>query len=246
MSDYKIPSFLKKDGDALVYDGEGEFQFITNEDYWTTKNAFLVGDLVNIIGILDYTIVDSKGKNNGLHPFKFPTVMLTRPSSIEKLKQVKLIKTAPIDDYRVLHYKKGDQVIVSVKVPQDIQNVEDIMKLFLISGHIPTTIPYDKIQDYFPESIKINGANFGVDLNLFGIMISELCRNKNNLEQPFRVSKNNNMLDYKTISIKELPKLISPFDSLISENWDRSAIGACLTKDKQTNSPLQRILTGSY
>ena len=119
------------------------------------------------------------------------------------------------------------------------------MKLFLISGHIPSTIPYDKIQDYFPESIRINGANFGVDLNLFGIMISELCRNKNNLEQPFRMSKNNNMLDYKPISIKELPKLISPFDSIISENWDRSAIGACLTKGKQTNSPLQKVLMGS-
>ena len=240
----EIPKFLKQEEDSLIFDGEGEFQFIVPEDYFTTKNAFLIGDLVNIIGILDYTIVSPNGKNNGLNPFKFPTVMLTRPSAIEKLKQVKLVKTAPIDDYRIFHYRKGDQVIVSTKVPQDIQNVEDIMKLFLISGHIPCTIPYDKIQDYFPESIRLNGSNFEVDLHLFGVMISELCRTKGDLETPFRLSKNNNMLDYQPMSVKEIPKLVSPFESLISENWDRSVQGAILTKGKTSNSPLEKILMG--
>ena len=244
MSDYKVPDFLKREGEALIFDGDGEFQFIVPEDYFATKNAFLVESMINIIGILDYTIIDSKGKNNGLHPFKFPTVLLTKPCAMDNLKQVKLTKTSSIDDYRVLHYRRGDKVIVSVNTPQDIQNVEDIMKLFLISGHIPTTIPYDKIQDYFPESIKINGANFGVDLNLFGIIIGELCRDKKNLEQPFRLSKNKDMLDYLPMTVKEVPKMISPFDSLISENWEKSAMGACLTKGKQTESPLQKVLMG--
>ena len=244
MSDYKIPSFLKREENSLVFDRDGEFQFIVPEDYFNTKNAFIVDDMINIIGILDYTLVDTNGKNNGLHPFKFPTVFLTKPSSIEKIQQVKLLKTSSIDDYRILHYKRGDKIIVSVKVPQEIQYVEDIMKLFLISGHIPTTIPYDKIQDYFPESIKINGGNFGVDLSLFGVIIAELCRNKKNLEQPFRLSGNKDMLDYTPMSVKDIPKLISPFDSLISENWERSAIGACLTKGKSTNSPLQKVLMG--
>ena len=118
------------------------------------------------------------------------------------------------------------------------------MKLFLISGHIPCTIPYDKIQDYFPESIRLNGSNFEVDLHLFGVMISELCRTKGDLETPFRLSKNNNMLDYQPMSVKEIPKLVSPFESLISENWDRSVQGAILTKGKTSNSPLEKILMG--
>ena len=239
-----IPKFLKRDGDSLLFDQDGEFQFFCPEDYFSTKNAFLVEDMVNIIGILDYTIVDSKGKNNGLHPFKFPTVMLTRPCAIDKLKQVRLIKSAPIDDYRVLRYKKGDAVVVSTKVPKDIQNVEDIMKLFFISGHIPCTIPYDKIQEYLPESIDINGSNFNVDLNLFGIMIGELCRTKGNIQQQFRLSKDKDMLNYTTLSVKEIPKLVSPFESVISENWDRSIIGATLTKGKSSNSPMEKVLMG--
>lgn len=239
-----IPGFLKQEGDSLVFNQEGEFQFIVPEDYFNTKNAYMIGDYVNIIGILDYTIVDKNGKNNGLNPFSFPTVMLTRPSAIEKLKQVKLTKYSSIDDYRVLHYVKGDQVIVSTKVPQDVQNVEDIMKLFLISGHIPTTIPYNMIQNYFPESMRLNGNNFSTDLNLFGVMISELCRSKSNLEIPFRLSKNNNMMDYKPMPVTQVPKLVSPFESLISENWDRSIIGATLTKGKQANSPMEKVLMG--
>ena len=239
-----IPGFLKREKDSLLFNGEGEFLFYIPEDYFATKNAFLVGEYINVIGILDYTVIDKNGKNNGLHPFKFPTVFLTRPSSMENIKNVKLIKTAPIQDYRVLHYKKGDAVVVSTKVPQDIQNVEDIMKLFCISGHIPVTIPYDKIQDYFTESIKLNGSNFEIDLGLFGVVISELCVDKKNNEVAFRLSKNNNMLDYKPLPIAQRPKLVSPFESLISENWDRSVIGATLTKGKSTNSPLEKVLMG--
>lgn len=242
----QIPGFLKRDGDSLLFNGEGEFIFYCPESYFDTKNAFLIGEYVNIIGILDYTVVDKNGKNNGLNPFKFPTVFLTRPSAIEKIKQVKLIKTAPIQDYRAFHYKNGDKVVVSTKVPQDIQNCEDIMKLFLISGHIPVTIPYDKIQDYFPESIRLNGSNFDVDLNLFGVMISEICRDKKNLENPFRLAKNSNMLDYQPMAVNRVPKLVSPFESLISENWDRSIIGATINtkKGKDTNSPLEKVLMG--
>lgn len=239
-----IPKFLKLEGESLVFNEDGEFIFYVPEDYFATKNAFIVEDMINIIGILDYTIVDSKGKNNGLHSFKFPTVMLTKPSAIEKIKQVKLIKSAPIQDYRVMHYRKGDQVIVSIKVPQDIQNVEDIMKLFLISGHIPCTIPYDRIQDYFPESIAINGSNFNIDYNIFGVVIGELCRTKKNLEVPFRLSGDKDLLNYQPMSVKDIPKLVSPFESLISENWDKSIIGASLTKGKISNSPLEKVLMG--
>lgn len=239
-----IPKFLKQEGSSLVFNEEGEFLFFCPESYFTTKNAFLVDDMVNVIGILDYTIVKANGKNNGLHPFKFPTIFLTKPAAIEKLKQIRLIKTAPIQDYRVFHYRKGDEVIVDTKVPQDIQNVEDIMKLFLISGHIPCTIPYDKIQDYFPESIALNGSNFEVDLNLFGVMISELCRNSKKLEEPFRLAKEKDMLNYTPMSVKDIPKLVSPFESTISENWDKSLIGAVLTKDKTSNSPLEKVMMG--
>ena len=238
----EIPDFLKKDGNALLFNKEGEFIFYVPENYFTTKNAFLVGEYVNIIGIMDYTIIDSKGKNNGLHPFKYPTVMLTRPSSIEKLK---LTKTASIQDYRALHYKKGDQVVVSVRTPQNIQNVEDITKLFIITGHIPPTIPYDKIQNYLIDSIDINGSNFGVDLHVFGIMISECCRSKADVEVPFRYAKEKDMCNFKSIAIQDSPRFLSPYQSINSENWDKAVVNATLNDGKEVHSPMEKILMGT-
>ena len=242
---YQVPNFLKREGDGLVFNQDGEFIFYVPQDYFNTNNAFLVDDYINIIGVLDYTIANKNGKNNGLHPFKFPTVFLTKPSAIEDLKQIKLIKTAPVQDYKALHYKKGDFVVISVKVPQNIQNMEDIMKLFFISGHIPPTIPYNTIQNYFPESLELNGGgSFNVDIGLFGVIIAGVCRSSKDLAIPFRLSKSNDMLDYTPVSVQNLPKLNSPFDSLISENWDRSIIGASLTKEKSTQSPLEKVLMG--
>ena len=57
-------------------------------------------------------------------------------------------------DYRLLIFEKGDAVVVSTKVPQNIANVEDFYRIFL-TGKLPTTIPYDKLQDYFTESMKL-------------------------------------------------------------------------------------------
>lgn len=241
---YQVPSFLKREGEGLVFTGDGEFIFYVPENYFTTKNAFLVGEYVNILGVMDYTIVDKKGKNNGLNPFSFPTVMLTKPSAIKKLKQVKLTKTADVQDYRSMHYKKGDFVVVTTKVPQAIQNVEDIIKLFLITGHIPPTIPYDKIQDYFSKSIRLNGSSFGVDLNVIGILISEACRSKKNIEIPFRLAKDKDMCNYRSISVQNSPRFISPFTSIISENWDKAVINAALNGDKDVYTPMEKILMG--
>ena len=52
------------------------------------------------------------------------------------------------------------------------------------------------------------------------------------------------MLNYTPMSVKDIPKLVSPFESTISENWDKSLIGAVLTKDKTSNSPLEKVMMG--
>jgi hypothetical protein len=50
---------------------------------------------------------------------------------------------------------------------------------------------------------------------------------------------------YKLISIKLIPNYISPYTSIISENWDESLISAILMKDKEDlpYSPLEKIVT---
>lgn len=237
---YDIPKFLKRKDDSLLFANEGEFVYYVPEIYFERKDAIIIGEYVNLIGILDYAIFDKNGNNSGLKRFNFPTVFLSKPGSIEKLKNVKLTDSSDKQDYRLLKYKKDDIIVVSVKVPQSIANVEEFYKIFL-TAHLPTTIGYDIMQEYFTDSIELNGSSYGLSLQLFGIIISEMCRDKNDIYKPFRLSKNNNMNDYKAISIKDVPKLISPHSSITSENWDEAVVNAIITKNMKS-SPMEKLL----
>ena len=237
-----IPKFLKKEGDSLLFNNDkGEFVFYVPEIYFERKNALIIGEFVNLIGILDYAIFDDKGKHGGLKPFRFPTVFLSKPNTIEKLKDVKLTATSSKQDYRLLKYKKGDQIVVSTKVPQSIINTEEFYGLFL-GGKLPTTISYDKLHEYFTENIELNGASYGITTQLFGIVISEICRDPKDRTKPFRLSNSKSMYDYVPINIKDCPKYVSPYVAITSENWDESMVNAILNNNPKY-SPMEKLLT---
>lgn len=263
---FGVPSFLKRDGDALLFNQDGQFVFYVPELYFDRGDAQIKGEYVNLLGILDYTIFNENGSNIGLKRFYFPTVFLCKPSRMEKSKNIHLKKalgnstsvlhnSAVIEDepefdedkvhsqdYRLLIFEKGDAVVVSTKVPQNITNVEDFYRIFL-TGKLPTTIPYDKLQDYFIESMSLNGSSYGMSLQMFGIVVGEMCRDPRDQSRAFRHTKFKDQRSYKAISIKDLPKYISPNSSLCSENWDLGVIGAIMNPSN-ADSPLERLLMG--
>ena len=264
---YNVPKFLKRDGDSLLYNGEGQFVFYVPELYFDRGNAEIKGEYINLLGILDYTIFNEDGSNIGLKRFYFPTVFLCKPSRIEKVKKLHLKKalntkvllnsaledeeeeTAFEDDdihiqnYRMLIFEKGDAVVVSVKVPQNIANVEEFYRIFL-TGKLPTTIPYDKMQDYFIESMTLNGSSYGMTLQMFGVVISEMCRSPKDPAIAFRHTNFRDQRSYRAISIKDLPKYISPSASITSENWDLGVLGAIMSPTN-TGSPMEKLLMGN-
>lgn len=234
-----IPKFLKKDGDRLLFDGEGQFIFYVPENYFERSCAIVMGDMVNIIGVLDYTIVDKNGKNNGLHLFRFPTVFLCRPSEVEKIKDVQLTKYTEPQDYRLLKFNKGAEIMVSTKVPEVIDNAEQFYQMFT-SGKLPTTIPYDVLDEYFPENFKLNGGNYGLSNQLFGMIISEMCRDPKDTTRLFRHTKIEDMRAYRLIGIRDVPKQTSPYAAVTSENFNESMINAIINKNA-TSSPLESL-----
>ena len=74
-----------------------------------------------------------------------------------------------------MKFKKDDKVVVSVKVPKSVENAEEFFRLFN-TGKLPTTIPYDELHRYFIENIRLNGENYGITMQAFGMLISEVCR----------------------------------------------------------------------
>ena len=240
---YDVPNFLRRDGDALLYNGDGELVFYVPEVYFNTNNiALVIGSYISMLGICNYALLDKDGKIRGeVKEFHFPTIMLCKPSEVEKVKNYQVTKNTDAIDYRILHFKDGDEVVTSVKVPQIIDNVEVFFSMFLITGKIPTTISYDKIHEYFKENINLNGSDYEMNMQMFGLVVSEICRDPRDLSRPFRLSDMSNMHGYRPISVKEIPNYISPYVAITSENFDESLMAAITTKEDKY-SPLEKVL----
>lgn len=247
----KVPSFLKLQDNALLYnenDGSELAYYIPEAYFGKTKVpvAKIVGSIVSTLGVFDWVIVDKNGKLGEFHVFKFPTIFLCKPNRIEKIKQFSISGTRPTD-YRILYFKYEDEAVCNINVPQIIENVEALFNmLIVVSNKMPNTIPYDHMQDYFPENMGLNAKGYGLNMQLFGMLISEICRDPSDITKSFRLSKMKSMTDYQQISIKQVPKFISPYMALTSDNWDESLMSAITLSaagiDKE--SPIERVVTG--
>lgn len=129
----EIPSFIKLEGEKLIFQGEGkELIAYIPEKYFERKLAEIEGDYIHLVGIFNYTVQSKNGRNIGLHNFIYPTYVTTRPGSVEKVKDIRLIKNSDPEDYRILRYKPGDIVINSTKTTKFVGNVEKVLNLSLI------------------------------------------------------------------------------------------------------------------
>ena len=97
------------------------------------------------------------------------------------------------------------------------------------------------IHEYIIENANLNGFNYKVSGQLFGILISELYRDPKDLSKPFRLSDMADMTDYQAISILKIPKYTSPYTAITSENADE-AIAAAITTKGKTDSPLEKVM----
>lgn len=243
-SKYDVPAFLKRDEESLLFNNdEGEFIFFVPEVYFSRNDALLLGEYVQLFGVLDYAITDKNGKFGKLRQFKFPTVFMTRPYNIEKVKDLKLTKTSQPSEYRLLKYRKNDIVIVSVRTPQDVDNMEWLFRIFVINSRLPTTVRYDEMHEYFIENATLNGQKYKLNTQLFGILVSKIARDKNNPEKLFRLTDIKDMTDYSVMSVADIPKYMSPYSSIVSQNWDEAVMSSILS-DKKETSPLQQIMMG--
>lgn len=242
------PAFVTVKNEAVYYNGQGEFILFVPELFFDRGLAVMEGEFIELIGIINYAILsnpkDSLTKD--VRTFMFPARFITKPGTIEKKKDFAITKNYTAD-YRILRYTNNniDQIIVSTKVPQEIDDVEDFFRVFIDSGHIPNTISYMDLYKYFTESIKIAGHSYGLSMPLFGILISELCRDPNDINKPFRLSEalDKNPYSYKSMSVKDVPKVVSPFTSITSENFDKAVVGAVMNKNN-SSTPLEKVLMG--
>ena len=249
----EIPPFTKRDGEALLFNEDGWAEYYIPEDYFgdgKSTSASEEGAYLRLMGSFNYRIYTEDGKPGKLMLFNFPTMFICRPSKIEKKKNISIGEGLESTDYRILYFYKGDQLVTRVHVEQNIDNVSEIFRLHVRTGRIPNTIPYNKLYLYPFETMQLNSGTYKVHSQAVGLLYSKICRDPKDISKPFRLSKaiDSAMTGYKTISIKEASKYISPFVSLTSENMDESIMSAVLLSEDEKNgkphkeSPLERIM----
>lgn len=240
-----LPAYFKRVNDSIIYDGQGTLKVYVPEKQFDLNIAKIHGDFIDILGIVPYAIEDKSGKMSKLHKINYPTVFSTKPTKVDKLTNVVLTKESKAQDYRVLNFANGAPIVVHTKVPQSTDYVKAMLNLFIITGNIPNTIPYDKIHEYLDRNIRANGANYGINAQLWGVIFSELCRSKKDPDIPFRLSKDTDMYNFEPMSVKEVSKILSPFAAIQSENFDDSVVHAIMT-DRESTSPLEKILMNGF
>lgn len=250
----EIPPFTKRDGDALLFDRDGVLEYYIPEDYsGSDKSSSIIieGAYVKLIGSFNYRLIDAKGSLGKLMIFNFPTMFICRPGRIETRKNNVLDAGLDPCDYKVLIFEKGDQLITRCHVDQNIDNLSELFRLHIRTGRIPNNIPYNTLYTYPLECMALNSKTYGVHAQAMGLLYSKICRDPDDISQPFRLSKkiNKQMTGYGTVSIKEAAKLISPFVSITSENIDESIMSSVLLSDdektgksKHKESPMERVM----
>lgn len=244
----KIPYFLREEKNRLFFNLKNkEMIYYVPEDYFASKMVVVDGEFISLLGVFDHAIVDIKtGKQELVKNFRYPSIFVCKPYTIEKRKKFKPTKTSKEDDYRLVKFGYGDIVVDSVLTPESIDNVEEFFKMFFITAKLPNSIPYDHLWEYIEDNFNQNGGSYGIHATLLGIMAAECCASSNDPRVLYRHTEMKDPHDYQMISIKTKPKYISPYVAITSENFDESLMAAIMMKDlpdsKIKNSPMERIV----
>lgn len=242
-----IPSFIKVKDETVYYNGAGELLLFIPEVLFEKEIAVVEGEYIETLGVLNYAVVPKVGdKVKKVKTFYLPTRFVTKPGKIEKVKDF-AISPNYTADFRICHYENNgsDEIIHETRVPKDMLAVDQLFSLMVTTGNTPKTINYYDLYKYHLDSIDMAGNKYGMAGSLFGLLVSELCRDPDDINKPFRLGKNidKNPYSYIPISIKEVPKLTTTFMSLTSENFDDAVVGAIMN-DSDKTSPLERVLMG--
>lgn len=243
--------FLRLENNSLLFNlDDCQLVFFVPENFFddTTKNpvAEINGEYVSMIGLCNYAIFDKNGKKKKFDLFDYPTMMLCKPNEIEKVKDYVVDDGIEASDYRLLKFNKGDEVVSQIRTPQIVNNTELLFKILLLSAKIPKGIKYSEGWKEFAKSMILNGKNFKISAQLFGMLWLTVCRDPNNLARSYRFTDCNDEYGYKAMSIKMTPKYDSPYTAITSENFDEGLMSAILMSDKEDRdipyTPLEKVL----
>lgn len=243
----KIPIISK---DNIIYLKEGRLEIYLPQSYIEKGFCSINGTTVESLGVGCYKyynkITDTKPSKVGT--LNAPTLTIFYPRDIDPSVETTIYDNGPVGEYLILHFHAGDKVLNQVCIKK-LDNVVNFTNL-LLGGKLDNNIPYDLITRYWISNMSINDVNFNVPAVTLDVVVSELCRNPKNTQQPFRMvigkdPKGVSPVAYKRSNTRDNCASNSVFSAIMFEDMNRMLDASiCMTvHDKKQNiSPIEKII----
>ena len=235
---------IKKDGYIQLNCPYAEFY--VPKQYLEKELAMDCGESFNAFGLMYLRTFSALDKPNELEILKIPNIISFYPTEKENRRMT--IGNNSEADYIVLKFYKGNNIIQSA-VRCDNAAPENFLNMIL-SGQVPTNIPYDKLLDLFLKVFEQNKIGLPAPSIMLELIISEVYRysGDNSLKYGQHLAKNfdgKKQLDYSLANVRTICKNNSSFAGISFENIDEmitSAINNNKYGRTETKSPLEDVI----
>lgn len=244
----KLP-YLKQVDKSIVFDGEYMEIYIPKASI-EGKIAYLKGENIETFGMFNFLVYSGGNRDPKKAELRTITLPFRMQFQFRKYFDVKTRLASHMEEesYRVFTLEKGDLFCVQTEHAKSSANSKEF--IFMIhGGHLPSSVAYDKVLDCYLGTTLLNGVDLKVPLLLYEMVVSELCRYKEDLNTPFRIAygRNNKLTqyDYTSISIKKLPSLNSTFTAITFEDISNAIISSIKrnkNNEEEKETPIERVL----
>ena len=205
-----------------AYIPEELFNMEDDADEKKSTIAYPFGEGFVVLGVFNIRVFNSDTEDPEKVPvrtFIYPNMIATYPTDFEIRKLS--INGKDVESYYVLKYYPGDRVM-PMRTQKDTANCIRFLTV-LLAGKIPETIPMNQLYEIWNQNFVINGYKPAIPPSTMEACLSVLCRDKNNLNTPFRkvIGQKNSKAsetDYFIANIRQVTALTNAMSALTFED----------------------------
>ena len=237
-----MAKYFKEENEYIYCDAQS-MEFYIPMYYFDDSTRFATdfSDTIRTFGIFNVGIFEN-GKQIDMRVLNVPTDITIYVPNFE-IRDVTMSNGETLQ-CKVVKYIKGSKIMIG-SVFQDSANTKNFIDR-LISGKIPSIIPYSSVLSVFDKNSQLNGVNFGLSSLYEETLISAVYRDKDDLSKKYSlVSKEKGDFGYTTASIRQICQYNSTFTALTFEDIDSmitTSLNKTRMKAKEVDSPIEQII----
>lgn len=205
-----------------------------------------MGTQIKVLGVFDVGFFEGD-KLKEIRVMNLPSWITVYVYDFE-IRSVKLPGEEHPVQCKILKFYKGNKVMSSTII-EDSENAELYLK-FVISGKIPSSVPYDTSLILWRKNQQINGVHLGVPSVIEELILSAVYRDKNNIGEKFsrvigKDPKNVSQFDYKMVNVRQVCQFTSTFTAVTFEDIDSmitTSLNRTRNKEEEKPSPIEKVI----